>query len=246
MNKTKIIIILIVLSYIFNLLLCETQAEPPSNFNDSNAGSANNPYLISNLANLRWLKESPSVWSRHFLQTADIDSLETIIWNNGVGIGEIGFDHEIVMPSPFRGTYDGDNYSIFNLYKNRQGDPFWAARLSLFGFAAGANFKNIRLLDINFNGSDHWVLGGLVYEANFCKITNVSISGNISLTNKTHSAGGIGGSLLGIVRNTTVENCASYVNIVGNNLRNNLGGLIWILHDTIIKNSYFHGNIKPC
>ena len=90
MNKTNfvkigLVFILLIMSV---SLFAETQPLRPSNWGQSSAGTASNPYLISNLANLRWLSEVPTEWFIdgetlvHFLQTASIDAVETNTWNN--------------------------------------------------------------------------------------------------------------------------------------------------------------------
>ena len=163
MKKIKIIIILSILLCLFSLLFCETQAEPPTNFRQSNAGTSSNPYLISSLENLRWLSETASVWSSHFLQTADIDASETRHWRNGWGFRRIGIiyyseiEDDFIMP--FRGTYDGNNYSISNMYQtdvNDLGHYFSSTSyLSMFGDIVGATIKNVKLEDIDFIAKDN-------------------------------------------------------------------------------------------
>ena len=89
-------------------LLAETLAEAPSNFHDEDAGSEENPFLIANLANLRWLSETPAVWrdkvtgidnylGYHFLQTADIDTAETRYWQDGRGFHPIEFSPKSIL-----------------------------------------------------------------------------------------------------------------------------------------------------
>ncbi len=41
-------------------------------------------YQIATLCDLRWLSETPSVWSADFEQTANIDATETNTWNSGL------------------------------------------------------------------------------------------------------------------------------------------------------------------
>ena len=53
-------------------------------------GTAENPYKIENLENLRWLSENEDDWDKHFAQTANIDATETDIWNDGKGFSPIG------------------------------------------------------------------------------------------------------------------------------------------------------------
>jgi hypothetical protein len=61
------------------ILYAQTTAEPPSNFNEPGAGlSVVNSYLISSLANPRWLSETRSVWGTrtvayYYKQTTAID-----------------------------------------------------------------------------------------------------------------------------------------------------------------------------
>jgi len=109
---------LMVMALLMMPLFCETLAAPPSNYGEVNAGTAENPFLIENLANLRWLSETPDIWggltiSYHFSQTADIDATETMHWYDGQGFRPIGayytyfgsYDH-------FRGNYNGNNFAL--------------------------------------------------------------------------------------------------------------------------------------
>ena len=53
-------------------------------------GSANNPYQIATLGNLRWLSITPSTWDDHILQVEDINASATKFWDNGIGFPSIG------------------------------------------------------------------------------------------------------------------------------------------------------------
>ena len=94
----KLVFILAILVVSMNII-AQTLPQPPSNYYDPDAGTEANPYLISNLANLRWLSETEEVWGDriagvvtkyYFSQTADIDATETIDWNDGKGFDTIG------------------------------------------------------------------------------------------------------------------------------------------------------------
>ena len=111
-------------------------------------GSEQNPYLIANLANLKWITYNPSSWSSHFLQTADINASETRSWEEGKGFRPIG-NYEIA----FTGSFNGDHNKIFDLYINRPNQL-----VGLFGYAfyesAGAQvIENIVLQNIEFIGA---------------------------------------------------------------------------------------------
>jgi len=114
----------------------QTTAEQPIG-----TGTESDPFLISSFANLKWLSETPSVWGgysvedcgicytcendwgwcsdpihtlldqHYFLQTADIDAIETMAW----GFAPIGGLIEWVG-KPFMGNYNGGNKSIMNLH----------------------------------------------------------------------------------------------------------------------------------
>ena len=62
MKKLFFIVLITFMFFTIHNISAETLAERPSNFHDVDAGSENNPFLIANLANLRWLSETPSVW----------------------------------------------------------------------------------------------------------------------------------------------------------------------------------------
>ena len=49
-------------------------------------GDETNPYQIDNLDDLQFLSENSFYWDKHFIQTADVDAIETSSWNeNGNG-----------------------------------------------------------------------------------------------------------------------------------------------------------------
>ncbi len=77
-------------------------------------GTEDDPYLIESLDNLLWLSTTEEAWEfgLHYLQTADIDASDTENWNDGEGFVPIG---SYLDSTPFRATYDGDNYQISNL-----------------------------------------------------------------------------------------------------------------------------------
>ena len=129
MKYFTLVLIILALSFICSTLSGETIAAPPSNFNEENAGTEENPYLISNLANLRWLSETSDVWGKaiygssngeiyieekyHFLQTSDIDASKTINRNDGLGFKGIGgIRYGTMLQRSFVGVYDGNNHII--------------------------------------------------------------------------------------------------------------------------------------
>ena len=131
-------------------LLDQDEGEAPS----LGDGTTENPYQITTLANLKWLSMTPSVWSSHFIQTADINASDTRNWNDGKGFKPIGFDYD----NSFTGVYDGLHHLITDLYINRPGQY-----VGLFGYVAGGEgqvVRKVNLQNIHLTGSDtgrHWI-----------------------------------------------------------------------------------------
>ena len=185
MPKTNKLIILVIFITLYATLSSLTIAQPPSNYNQSNAGTQENPYLISNLANLRWLSENPEYWGgemdiyyqntnferKYFSQTADIDAYETKYWNDGKGFTPIspalkyidvdGFPYPMYVT--FASVYNGNSFKINNLHFS---DIHYCGLLEgsvgLFGYATNAELLNIVLdnviidLDHVGPGGDYW------------------------------------------------------------------------------------------
>jgi hypothetical protein len=240
-------------------LFSQTMIEPPSNINDHNVGSIENPYLISSLANLRWLSEEwwgwsgympePDVENYHFLQTADIDASDTINWNDGRGFIPIG--HGLFFGgiyNDFVGTYDGNNCAISNLYMTNSRN--FNFEIGMFGQAFKANIINLSLINAIIDGHEDSVkLGLLVAYAYDSTIRNCSVSGTITkqtLTTTGSYTTKIGG-LIGEVHRANIEYCQSEVIInvpLADSVRvGNVGGLIGSMEGSNLRDSFYKGSI---
>jgi hypothetical protein len=236
--RVSVLSLILLLSY--TLLLSETLAEPPSNFHDTDAGTIENPYLISTLASLRWLSETPEVWgcedeSFYFRQTADIDATESVDWNGGVGIFSIGY-RSFPEPTPFYGHFDGNHFAISNL---RRTSLFTGhIRAGVFGYIKNATLKNINMVNVVLRQS----YGGLVCYAIDSSIINCSVSGTMSSNADTRGIGG----LVGTAYNTYIEFCRVYARILlrtPHGVLLSAGGIVGLLQGSILRNSYFYGEI---
>jgi len=257
----KMSLILMILLMILSVtMFAQTVAEPPSNYDEPDAGTEQNPYLIANLANLRWLSEtvthfgSVSGPNTYFLQTADIDASETIGWNDGRGFKPIGgivgglwTDYTF-----FKGNYDGTNFIISNLYLNYD-DPMGLLHNSFPGLFSGiviSTIKNIHLPNVNFtilkcfsqSNPPIGVLGSLVSDSS---IENISISGNIILNLNGLNSWPMVGGFFGFSSATTIEKCYSTLTIIDFYDNTYIGGLVGqAVSGTVLGNSFFHGNIS--
>ncbi len=138
------------------------------------AGTLESPYLVSSLANLRWISLTPSVWGGTFSQTADIDASATGGWELGDGKNG-GFSPIGNTTTAFSGKYSGNGHKISNLYISCQ------SYTGLFGNISGAQILGIELTDSVITGYSSYT-GGIVGNAvgsliSDCKTMNVSVQG---------------------------------------------------------------------
>jgi len=220
----KIILLAILLFITISSVFCETLAEPPANFTETDAGTADNPYQIATLANLRWFSETsnwgynsssdPPEIPKHFIQTADIDASDTINWNWGRGFKPVGCKYYDIMGEhlhPFMGKYNGQNYIISNLYTYTPtvagNDPPYLPDhylgKGMFGTTYKAVLTNIRLENASFNGRNVYYTGVLCGLARATVIQNCHTSGTLSITG--------GGGLIGKLDHSVIEYCSSII-----------------------------------
>ncbi|MCL2064008.1 MAG: T9SS type A sorting domain-containing protein [Candidatus Cloacimonetes bacterium] len=237
----KTILYIVVTMLCFCFLNAETIAEQPSNYNDPDAGTEANPYLISNLANLRWFSENYEDWyinrytPVYLIQTDNIDASETRFWNNMNGFQPIG-----QLTSPFHirvfvGVYNGAGHVISNLYALRNGYA------SLFEYIESSIIMNLGVVGVDLGGS---YVYGIAETAMNSLIRNCYTSGNINSEDTPQfmaSAAGIVGRLF----SSTIMNSYSSVNITarGTYGPTMVGGIAGLATDSIITDCYATGNI---
>jgi len=228
----RLYFMLILLAFIITPLFCQTVARPPINFTDTDAGTAENPYIIENLGNLRWLSECSEEWwidqdtQVHFLQTEDIDATETASWNGGAGFHPIGHPLEPDNTSEvtFVGVYDGAEKIISNLCINQDWrhypNPFpYNADVGLFGKIRVSDIKNIVLENIIYDVYANYsyltvfiggVVGSIVFNST---VTNCQVTGSINIISvDLISIGGITGYMGN--DGSSIDTCQTDVDIV--------------------------------
>ena len=225
--------------------ITETIAIYPLNFYHPFAGTAENPYLISSLNNLRWLSETREAWgseyqSIYYRQTADIDASETINWNNGEGFRPIGqvssFIHDY-----FYGEYDGGNFVIDGLFINPHRNIVYQESVGFFAGILNSRLLNIRLENISI--AAQFDIGAITALAFNSSILNCSVSGVIQADENTFAVG----TLIGRADSTLIEFCSSTAMIFGKNNEDGysvIGGLIGSMSESDLRNSYFNGIIR--
>jgi len=235
--KAKLALLLIILAFYCLPLLCQTQAAPPPNYYDENAGTIENPYQISNLANLRWLSETEEFFSfslghhdplplqtyMYFIQTADIDASETMDWNNGRGFKPIGLG-TIATAIPenfalrcFYGSYNGNDFAISGLHI-RYSDISDTDNDVELGYVLE---RGLGLFGVTHNSE---IINTHLQKANY----EIHLTGNLNQHITTINIGSLAGSM----SSGSVKNCSATGYIFMNALESShyrsihLGGLI--------------------
>ncbi|MBE8951555.1 MAG: hypothetical protein SR1Q7_00215 [Quinella sp. 1Q7] len=185
-------------------------------------GSANNPYLISDVAGLQllatYVNDGKDTTGLNFKLTADINL-------SGVEFAPIG-----TISYQFKGTFDGNNsagYKISNLTVNTPDNN----NVGLFGYVGkGGTIQNITLTDVNITGKNN--VGGLLGD-NEGEVTNCTVSGTVS--GNSYVGGLVGLNAFG----GRVENNTAITTVNGSN--SPVGGVAGS-NGSVATNNKFYGN----
>ncbi|MBW6515772.1 MAG: chitobiase/beta-hexosaminidase C-terminal domain-containing protein [Candidatus Cloacimonetes bacterium] len=192
-------------------------------------GTEENPYQIATLENLYWISANSDKWSKHYMQTADIDASATSDWFDEQGWLPIGWSPTDGRYGCFTGTYDGQGYTIEGLYSNRSemnGN-------GLLGIVRNASIQNLFMTNVDITGD--WYVGGLAAMACNSEIINCHVSG---VVNGTRCVGGLVGSAYFYSR-VSDSSSSAYVN---GDVES--GGLIGRADFSIVENSYSKGIVE--
>lgn len=187
----------------------------------SGSGTIASPYQIASFANLQWISEDASRWDKHYIQTANIDAAAT---SSGCYNGSAGWSVIGNGTTGFTGSYNGQYFTISNLYMNRGA----LNDQGLFGISSGT-IQNVRLTNFyvrGFNGV------GAIAGNNSGTVSRCSAEGTVV-------ASGMGGVLIGTNAGTT-NNSFSSGTITGANFY--IGGLVGV-NNGPINNSYSSANV---
>ena len=128
----------------------------------------------------------------------------------------------------FIGSFDGRNFTIYNLHINRPEEDY----IGLFGYAENANIDNLFLYDVYPTGNNY--VGGLLGNcANNCIISNVHI-----LTG-TVNGNSIVGGLVGEITKSTINK--SHTKTMVSSLKGTVGGFVGQSNSSVISECYSSG-----
>lgn len=166
-------------------------------------GTANDPYLISNVAQLEYLRDQSNLGSEQITAHAKLV--------NDIDLAYASASSWIPVSksNAFAGTFDGNGHCIKNLYSSF----YQGGYVGLFGYVNGATIKNLTVEGvIESSCSNQGMIAGQSVGANFY---NCVAKGRINTSGSADYVGGITGW---VTRNSpsipVVRSCASYVDIV--------------------------------
>ncbi len=178
-------------------------------------GSELDPYQIESCEQLQAINGIASD-GYYFILNSNIDCGDTVNWNSGLGFMPLGYtydiDNDIEHGDSFVGYFDGDGYTISNLYINR---PTFE-NVGLFGDIASSTVVNVVLLNVNITGQEY--VGGLIGHNLWSHIENTSTSG--SVTGQDYVGGLVGQN------DDSVDTIISSHSSAGVEGSSNVGGLV--------------------
>ena len=189
-SKKKILLIISVIELVFIVIIFFKISE--SEYNFRGLGTAENPYQINTIEDFmnfsNMVNEGLPFSNVYFAQKADLDF-------ENVEFKPIGID--VDGDRNFSGIYDGNGFSIKNLYFVSDHDEDAGLFYSLDGTVI-----NIELIDCILGGSR---VGGIAaHVSRSGHVLNCSVSGSL----KGYEVGGIAG-----LSNGEISNCVAYVHI---------------------------------
>jgi len=183
-------------------------------------GTSIDPYLISNYADLKLIKNNRAA---HYRLAGNIDASASATENSGAGFEPIG-----ASATPFTGKLHGGGFVIHKLTIKRNTLDY----VGLFGYmGSGSAVDSLGLVNVNIIGKNY--VGGMI-GANYGTITNSFVTGLVS------SSGSEAGGLVGI-NSGTIFSCFASADV---NATNKVGGLVGTGNGGAISNSYATSSVN--
>ena len=202
-------------------------------------GTESDPFEVDSFSDLWWISQDSRRWGYHYVQTADIDASTSSHLDFGKGFNPIGN-----VNTKFTGSYDGQGFSINNLFISRVQDN----EIGLFGHVENGILKNINLYKPNITGDIR--VGAIVGE--LVNSSNQFLSNHVKegyVLGNTTTGGLVGrlGSYSQVHESSytgTVTGYSSSQNFNGGGDPKNIGGLIGkIKPNGVLTKSFFKGYV---
>lgn len=190
---------------------------------DGGTGTSEDPYQITTVEQLQNIEQEKSA---HYNLMNDIDASVTSTWNEGKGFDPIGAHYNPTDNPAFTGTFDGQNYTISNLYINRPDET----SVALFGGTSNnAVIKNLKLSNCDIEG--YRMTAGVVGSQYDASVSNICVIG--AITGHWEDTAGIVAWSKG-----DITNCYVFGTITGVDSAYRIGGLVARAEDGSLTNSY--------
>jgi len=206
----------------------------------SGSGTETDPYIIANLADLKTLSENSTYWAigTYFIQTANIDASATNTLNVGDHDGDAVTPDEAMGFVPiatgtsgnFKANYDGQSFTISNLYINR---PI-ADAVGLFGSVVGSSISNLGLIAVDVTGA--YRTGGIMGFSSGATFSNCYSSGSVTGSNCV-------GGFTGEISCVTISNSYSSGSVSGNG---SVGGFVGANGNSVSHSSEITSSYSTC
>ena len=205
------------------------------------SGTSDDPYLISNAAELaklaEFVNEGNIVYNTAHYQLENNIDLNIAPYNIDEGWIPIGN-----QSNPFKGVFDGNEKIISNLYINTS-----LQNAGLFGVIFEGAVKNLGLENINIRA--HTFVGGVVGQILYGNNSIISIISNcystgfiVGFDSFSTTSGTSAGGIAGGTNRAIISNCYSTVSIDG---ISKIGGIVGEHNNfTKVNNCYSTGNIN--
>lgn len=195
---------------------------------DGGTGTPEDPYQITTIEQMQNIEQDKSA---HYILINNIDASVTSTWNDGKGFDPIGAHYNPTNNPSFTGVFDGQNYTISNLYINRPDE----INVALFGgTSSNAMIKNLKLSNCDIEG--YKITAGAVGSQYDASVSNICVIGTI--TGHWEDTAGIVAWSKG-----DITNCYVFGTIKGVDSAYRIGGLVARAEDGSLTNSYSVANI---
>lgn len=219
--------------------------ESSNNLWSNGNGTDLDPWQIHNIKDLKKLSHSVAAGTdqvknfhngEYFILMSNIDTQGNFA-NAWMPIGGRNASNAAGMDNYFSGTFDGNGYTLSNLYINSTSKNF----TGLFGYIKSATIKNLGIIgECSINGGAN--TGGIVGFANTqSTIVNcyTSIATGQIKENGAGGSGGIAGALFG---SSIASNCYNKSNVAGGNFIGGIAG--WVQDGSLISNCFNTGKVE--
>lgn len=201
-------------------------------------GSELEPYCIFTIEDLDNVRNNLTA---NYILKNDLDFDEVTDYENAANQATFttgsGFEPIGQWPDVFDGNFDGDGFTISNLYINRAGDSD-VGLFSFISYNSNVSITNLTLEDVYVYGNSNvGALVGLAWDTS--TISNISVSGQVL------SLGSAVGGVIGTISNSTLTDIVNNASVTSSSYSSyqGSGGVIGYLFNSTLSNVINNGDV---